>query len=82
MAENGLTCYKLGQKLESDSFIKFLGEEKYKKLVTFVLHYIADLDIPIKRFGCLCIRISASHELSLTEEPLWSSVTVWLTLVR
>ncbi|KAI5474914.1 hypothetical protein MNV49_002197 [Pseudohyphozyma bogoriensis] len=48
-AENGLTAYKLGQPLESQSFIKFLGEEKYKALVKFVLHYIADLDIPIKR---------------------------------
>ncbi|GAA5981222.1 hypothetical protein JCM11641_005616 [Rhodosporidiobolus odoratus] len=48
-AENGLTAYKLGQPLASQSFIKFLGEEKYKKIVKFVLHYIADLDIPIKR---------------------------------
>jgi len=47
--ENGLTAYKLGQKLESQSFIKFIGEEKYKVLVKFILHYVADLDIPIKR---------------------------------
>ncbi|GAA6003610.1 hypothetical protein JCM10207_003509 [Rhodosporidiobolus poonsookiae] len=47
--ENGLTAYKLGEELPSQSFIRFLGEEKYKKLVRFVLHYIADLDIPIKR---------------------------------
>ncbi|KAG6817532.1 Phosphomannomutase 1 [Tephrocybe sp. NHM501043] len=48
-AENGLTAYKLGKKLESQSFIKFLGEGKYKTLINFVLHYIADMDIPIKR---------------------------------
>ncbi|KAK4048853.1 Phosphomannomutase 1 [Microbotryomycetes sp. JL221] len=48
-AENGLTAIKLGQTLESQSFINWLGEEKYKKLVKFVLHYVADLDIPIKR---------------------------------
>ncbi|KAI0788776.1 eukaryotic phosphomannomutase [Abortiporus biennis] len=48
-AENGLTAYKLGKQLPSQSFIKFLGEEKYKKLANFILHYIADLDIPIKR---------------------------------
>ncbi|CZR50678.1 probable phosphomannomutase [Phialocephala subalpina] len=48
-SENGLTAYKLGQKLASNSFIAWLGEEKYKELVKFVLHYIADLDIPIKR---------------------------------
>ncbi|KAI0705146.1 eukaryotic phosphomannomutase [Cytidiella melzeri] len=48
-AENGLTAYKLGNPLPSQSFIKFLGEERYKPLANFILHYIADLDIPIKR---------------------------------
>ncbi|KAK1232727.1 Phosphomannomutase 1 [Marasmius sp. AFHP31] len=48
-AENGLTAYKMGKPIESQSFIKFLGEEKYKPLVNFILHYVADLDIPIKR---------------------------------
>ena len=48
-AENGLTAYKLGKQLPSQSFIKHVGEEKYKPLVNFILHYIADLDIPIKR---------------------------------
>lgn len=47
--ENGLTAYKLGKALATQSFIKFLGEERYKPLVNFILHYIADLDIPIKR---------------------------------
>jgi phosphomannomutase len=28
----------------------YLGEENIKSLVNFVLHYIADLDIPIKRY--------------------------------
>lgn len=48
-AENGLTAYKLGKQLPSQSFIKSIGEDKYKPLVNFILHYIADLDIPIKR---------------------------------
>ncbi|KAJ7576853.1 eukaryotic phosphomannomutase [Mycena floridula] len=48
-AENGLTAYKMGKELESQSFIKFLGEDKYKRLINFILHYIADMDIPIKR---------------------------------
>ncbi|KAH6666598.1 eukaryotic phosphomannomutase [Halenospora varia] len=48
-SENGLTAFKLGQPLESNNFIKWLGEEKYKEIVKFILHYIADLDIPIKR---------------------------------
>lgn len=48
-AENGLTAYKLGEPLPSNSFIKWIGETKYKELVNFILHYVADLDIPIKR---------------------------------
>ncbi|TFK74919.1 eukaryotic phosphomannomutase [Pluteus cervinus] len=48
-AENGLIAYRLGEELPSQSFIKSIGEERYKTLVNFILHYIADLDIPIKR---------------------------------
>ncbi len=48
-AENGLTAYKNGVSLPSNSFIRWIGEEQYKELVRFILHYIADLDIPIKR---------------------------------
>jgi len=48
-SENGLTAFKLGVPLASHSFIKWLGDERYKQLVSFILHYVADLDIPIKR---------------------------------
>lgn len=48
-AENGLTAFKNGTPLASTSFIQWIGEEQYKELVSFILHYIADLDIPIKR---------------------------------
>ncbi|KAI9904760.1 hypothetical protein N3K66_001289 [Trichothecium roseum] len=48
-SENGLTAYRLGEELASTSFISWLGEESYKKLVNFCLRYIADLDIPVKR---------------------------------
>ena len=48
-AENGLVAYK-GGKLEATASLKsFLGEDKLKELINFLLHYIADLDIPIKR---------------------------------
>ncbi|KZT70715.1 eukaryotic phosphomannomutase [Daedalea quercina L-15889] len=47
--ENGLTAFKAGVPLPSQSFIKFVGEERYKTLANFILHYIADMDIPIKR---------------------------------
>ncbi|KZV72221.1 phosphomannomutase [Peniophora sp. CONT] len=48
-AENGLVAYKLGKQLASQSFIGWIGEEKYKKMVNFILHYLADMDIPLKR---------------------------------
>ena len=60
-AENGLTAYRQGTKLAAEvdnlqslrlkkTFIDHLGEEKYQKLVNFCLHYIADLEIPVKRY--------------------------------
>ncbi|KAK7550671.1 eukaryotic phosphomannomutase [Phyllosticta citricarpa] len=48
-AENGLTAIRMGEPLASHSFIKWIGEDKYKQLANFILHYIADMDIPIKR---------------------------------
>lgn len=48
-AENGLTAIRMGVPLASHSFIKWIGEDKYKQLVRFILHYVADLDIPVKR---------------------------------
>ena len=48
-SENGLVAYKEGKLLAIQSLKKFLGEDKLKELINFVLHYIADLDIPIKR---------------------------------
>lgn len=48
-AENGLTAYKDGQQMASQSFIGWLGEEKYKKLAKFCLRYISELDLPVMR---------------------------------
>ena len=47
--ENGLGAYRLGKKLESANFIAYLGEERYTRLANFILHYIADLVMPMKR---------------------------------
>ena len=47
--ENGLLAFRMGQPLATTSFIGWIGDEKYKKLANFILHYIADLDIPVKR---------------------------------
>jgi len=48
-SENGLVAHKEGKLFKTQSFKEFLGEEKLKKFINFTLHYIADLDIPIKR---------------------------------
>lgn len=48
-SENGLTAFRMGVPLASSSFIEWIGETKYQELVKFILHYIADLDIPKKR---------------------------------
>lgn len=48
-AENGLVAYKDGKLIGTQSLKTFLGEENLKAIINFILHYIADLDIPIKR---------------------------------
>ena len=48
-AENGLTAFRDGKSLATQSIKTFLGEEKLKCFINFCLRYIADLDIPIKR---------------------------------
>ena len=48
-SENGLAAYKQGQLIKKTSFLEHLGNEKIKVLINFILHYIADLDIPVKR---------------------------------
>jgi phosphomannomutase len=48
-SENGLVAHKAGDLLAIQSLKKHLGEDNLKRLINFVLHYVADLDIPIKR---------------------------------
>jgi len=48
-AENGLIAYKQGKLIAEQSIKNYLGEPKLKLFLNFCLHYIADLDIPIKR---------------------------------
>jgi phosphomannomutase len=47
--ENGLTAFRLGESLATQSFISWLGEEKYQRLIKFCLKYIANLDLPVMR---------------------------------
>lgn len=48
-SENGLLAYKDGAVIGETSIVKHLGEDNVKRLVNWVLRYVADLDIPIKR---------------------------------
>ncbi|RSH94848.1 Phosphomannomutase [Saitozyma podzolica] len=48
-SENGLTAYRMGKQLDKASFIKHVGEEEYKKLVNWILRYLSEVDIPVKR---------------------------------
>ena len=48
-SENGVQGYFNGDQIISMSIAKELGEDKLKELINFALHYIADLEIPIKR---------------------------------
>ncbi|KAK6457852.1 phosphomannomutase [Scheffersomyces xylosifermentans] len=47
-SENGLTAYKSGKQLASQSFINWLGQEKYNKLAKYILRYLSDLDLPVR----------------------------------
>lgn len=48
-SENGLVAHKGSKAIGNQSFKAFLGDEKLKEFINFTLHYIADLDIPVKR---------------------------------
>lgn len=47
--ENGLVFIEKGVERCKESIQKHLGEASIKRLINFCLHYIADLDIPVKR---------------------------------
>lgn len=48
-SENGLVAYKGKELIAEASLVGFLGEDRLQKLTNFILHYIADLEIPVKR---------------------------------
>ena len=48
-SQNGLVAYKNGELLEIQTISKHLGEDNVKRLVNWVLKYMSELDIPIKR---------------------------------
>jgi len=48
-AENGLVAYKDGAKVAEKSLADELGDDKIQKLVNWVLRYLSELTIPVKR---------------------------------
>jgi phosphomannomutase len=48
-SENGLVAYENGKLIAETSIKDYLGEEKIKKFVNFVMKELADIDIPVKR---------------------------------
>lgn len=48
-SENGLVAYKGKELIAEASIVSHLGEERLQRLINFVLRYVADLDIPVKR---------------------------------
>jgi len=47
--ENGLVAYQNGQLIDKMDISKHMGEEKLQTFINFCLHYMADLNLPIKR---------------------------------
>ncbi|XP_039781551.1 uncharacterized protein LOC120648990 isoform X2 [Panicum virgatum] len=50
-----------GELIGTQSLKSFLGEDKLKEFINFTLHYIADLDIPIKRLKDHDMEFSSSR---------------------
>lgn len=49
-SENGLYALRKGELFAKRSIKDELGEPKLKRFINFCLKYLADLDIPIKRY--------------------------------
>ena len=47
-SQNGLVAYKDGKLLEVQTISKHLGEDNVKRIVNWVLAYLAKVDIPVK----------------------------------
>ena len=48
-SENGLLAFKDGAQIHQQSFVKHIGEDNLKEFINFVLKYLSEVDIPVKR---------------------------------
>ena len=65
-SQNGLVAYKNGELLEVQTISKHLGEDNVKRLVNWVMKYLADLDIPVKVSCCRCMFACAAIALEVS----------------
>ena len=47
--ENGTVTYRGSELVSKRSIADFLGEDRLKELINFVLRYFSDMDLPVKR---------------------------------
>jgi len=67
-SENGLVVHKDGQHFQTKSLSEHLGEDQLKTFINFCLHYLADIDLPVKRG-----RFIELHNGSLNISPIGRS---------
>ena len=48
-SENGVVAHREGSLIGSNSIATYLGEDKLKELINFVLRYFSDVEVPVKR---------------------------------
>lgn len=48
-SQNGLVAYHNGELVEIQTIAKHLGEDNVKRIVNWVMKYLSELDIPVKR---------------------------------
>jgi hypothetical protein len=65
-AENGLTAYRLGEELASQSFISWIGQDNYNKLVKWyvVMQRFDRLELPIPTTITVC-KVKDEHRLMI-----------------
>lgn len=51
-SQNGLVAYKNGELQEIQTISKHLGDDNVKRIVNWVMKYLADVDIPVKVRTC------------------------------
>ena len=84
-SQNGLVAYNNGNLLESNSISKHLGEDNIKRIVNWVMKYLADVDLPVKvrkvtysHFGNIEIMILLCRPTVLAPETLSHTITMRL----